>query len=137
MKRPVYLFSAALALPLALTACSTIQKSDLQHHHWNLVSINDRAVSAEIKSDLEFGEHFRINGLAGCNRFFGDAQLEGKKLTANNLASTLMACQGDAQDVESAVINTLSQGAKLSIKEQTLELKGKEYKLVYKLADWM
>lgn len=130
-------FIAAVILPIALSACSSIQKNDLQHHHWNLISINNQAISTEIKSDLEFGEGFRINGKAGCNRFFGEAQLKGKTLAAPHLASTLMACHGEAQDVESAVINTLSQGAKATIKDQKLELKGTEYTLVYELADWM
>lgn len=127
---------AALALPLALTACSSIQKTDLQHHHWNLVSIDGQAISADIKSDLEIGEGFRINGLAGCNRYFGDATLEGKKLVAPQLATTLMACHGEADTVERAVLNTL-QSAKIVLKPQGLELVGEKHKLVYKLADWM
>lgn len=140
MKRTVSTL-ALIATPFILSACtslgSQIAHEDLQHHHWNLLSINDQAVDSDIKSDLEIGEQFKINGKAGCNRFFGEAKLEKNKLAAPHLATTMMACSDEAQEIESAVLNTLGQGAKVTIKDQQLTLKGEQYTLVYQLADWM
>ena len=130
----------AAALPLMFTACAsigTVSKADLQHHHWNLISINGEAINSDIKSDLELGEHFTMNGLAGCNRFMGNAELHKGALSAPNLATTMMACNSDEQQVEAAVLQTLTQGAKVTNEGAQLVLKGENYTLVYKLADWM
>lgn len=130
---------AIITAPLVLSACSllsTVSVEDLQHHHWNLVSIDGQAISQDVKSDLEIGEGFRIHGKAGCNNYFGDAKLDGSKLLAPNLATTMMACHGQATEVERAVLSTL-QEAKIVLKAQTLELTGNKHKLVYQLADWM
>lgn len=130
----------AAATALLLTACSSgpkVVESDLLHHHWNLVAINGVAVNPEIKSDLEIAEHFSINGMAGCNRFFGNATLEQNRLKADPLASTKMACAPEAQQVETAVLQTLGQGATVNNQGQQLELVGEQYTLTYQLADWM
>ena len=130
----------AAATALLLTACSgglKLVDSDLQHHHWNLVAINGTPVNPEIKSDLEIAEHFTINGMAGCNRFFGSATLEQNRLKADPLASTKMACSPDAQQVENAVLQTLGQGATVNNQGQQLVLVGEQYTLTYQLADWM
>ena len=127
-----------LALPLALAACASspkVTETDLQHHHWNLVSIDGVAIDEKVKSDLEIGEGFRINGLAGCNRFFGEAKLDDQTLLAPNLATTMMACMDNAQQVETAVLQTLSNGVKVVNQGEYLTLTG-QHKLVYKLADW-
>ncbi|MDV2856669.1 MULTISPECIES: META domain-containing protein [Oceanimonas] len=131
-------FAATTAL--LLTACSgglKVVESDLQHHHWNLTAVNGEAVGADIKSELEIGEHFSINGQAGCNRFFGSATLKQGVLKAEPLATTQMACSPDAQKVEIAVLNTLNKGATVIQDSQQLILKGEEYTLTYQLADWM
>lgn len=128
------------ASALLLTACSggpAVVNSDLQHHHWNLSAINGVAIASEIKSDLEIAEHFTINGLAGCNRFFGSATLEGNRLVADPLASTKMACSPAEQKVEHAVLQTLGKGATINNNGTELELVGAQYTLTYTLADWM
>ncbi|GAA3547700.1 META domain-containing protein [Zobellella aerophila] len=132
------IFTAAGAL--LLTACSgglDVVESDLQHHRWQLTAINGEAVDPELKSDLEIGEHFTINGLAGCNRFFGSATLELNRLKAEPLASTQMACLPAVQQVETAVLTTLTQGAAIKHDGKQLELAGEQYTLSYQLADWM
>ena len=128
------------ASALLITACSgglKVSESDLQHHHWNLVAINGTPIATDIKSDLEIAEHFSINGLAGCNRFFGSATLTQNRLEADPLASTKMACSPAEQEVEDAVLHTLGNGATVNNNGQQLELVGEQYTLTYALADWM
>src|SRR5690554_2452675 len=131
----------AIALPIIVTACSTmgpVTKTDLQHHHWKLVSIDGVAVNPILNSDLEIGEHFTINGQAGCNRYFGEADLSDEGvLIATQLGTTMMACTEKVQIVETAVIKTLIQGAKVENKRKIMTLTGDEHTLVYELADWM
>lgn len=128
------------ASALLLTACSgglKVVDSELMHHHWNLSAINGVAINSNIKSDLEIAEHLTINGLAGCNRFFGSASVENKRLVADPLASTKMACSPAEQKVEQAVLETLGKGATINNKGAELELVGEQYTLTYTLADWM
>lgn len=135
MKTAIIVTSALL-----LTACSNgpkVSESDLQHHHWNLVAINGTTINTNIKSDLEIAEHFSINGMAGCNRFFGSASLEHNRLKADPLASTKMACSPEEQAVETAVLHTLGNGATVNNQGQQMELVGEQYTLTYALADWM
>lgn len=130
----------AVALPIILTACSTMKpvtKIDLQHHHWKLVSIDGVAVNPILNSDIELGENFTINGQAGCNRYFGEADLTDGVLKAEQLGTTMMACTEKVQTVETAVIKTLIQGAKVINKGKIMTLIGDEHTLVYELADWM
>ncbi|SRR5690554_155299 len=130
----------AIALPIIVTACSTmgpVTKTDLQHHHWKLVSIDGVEVNPILNSDLELGENFTINGQAGCNRYFGEADLTDGVLKAEKLGTTMMACTEKVQTVETAVIKTLIQGAKVINKGKIMTLIGDEHTLVYKLADWM
>lgn len=129
------------ASALLLTACSggalKVVDSELMHHHWNLSAINGVAIDSSIKSDLEIAEHFTINGLAGCNRFFGSASMQNKQLIADPLASTKMACSPAEQKVEQAVLETLGKGATVNNEGAKLELVGEQYTLTYTLADWM
>lgn len=127
---------------LLLTACSSgptteVVNSDLQHHHWTLSTIDGVAIASDIKSDLEIAEHFTINGLAGCNRFFGSARVEKNRLIADPLATTMMACSPAEQVVEQAVLETLGKGATINNQGTELTLTGDQHTLTYTLADWM
>ena len=75
---------------------------------------------------------------SGCNRYFGEANLSADGvLTASQLGTTMMACTEKVQVVETAVIKTLIQGAKVVNKGKMMTLVGDEHTLVYRLADWM
>ncbi|MGO4999689.1 META domain-containing protein [Oceanisphaera sp. W20_SRM_FM3] len=129
------------ASALLLTACSSgpaeVVNSELQHHHWTLSAIDGVAISSDIKSDLEVAEHLTINGLAGCNRFFGSASIEKNRLIAEPLATTMMACSPAEQVVEQAVLETLGKGATINNQGTELTLTGDKHTLTYTLADWM
>lgn len=133
-----YSLALLIALPLWLTACASVEQSasfsELHEHRWNLVSINGAAINSNLHSDLEIDAQLKVNGKAGCNRFFGEAKMTGTKVVAANLATTKMACAAEAEEVERAVLLTLMQGAGVHIAAQQLTLKGKEFTLEYQLA---
>ncbi|MNS23250.1 Heat shock protein HslJ [compost metagenome] len=87
--------------------------------------------------DIEIGEHFTVNGIAGCNRYFGQGHLEDDRLWVTSLGSTAMACPPRLDQVEQAVLATLMEGATLSGTPQTLILTGKQHRLEYRLRDWV
>lgn len=82
---------------LLLSACSSAPRfasQDLQHHHWVLESARwpGHRQPPQQSPHIEIGEHFTVNGIAGCNRYFGQGHLKGNKLWVTSLGSTAMAC---------------------------------------------
>ncbi|WP_439842583.1 META domain-containing protein [Aeromonas taiwanensis] len=127
---------------LLLSACSSTPRfasQDLQHHHWVLDRLDGQAIASSRVNppDIEIGEHFTVNGIAGCNRYFGQGHLEGDRLWVTSLGSTAMACPPGLDLVEQAVLATLTEGATLSGTPQTLILQGKRHRLEYKQQDWV
>ena len=127
---------------LLLSACSSAPRfasQDLQHHHWVLDKLDGQAIpSSRVNPpDIEIGEHFTINGIAGCNRYFGQGHLEDDRLWVTSLGSTAMACPPRLDQIEQAVLATLMEGATLSGTPQALILQGKRHRLEYRLRDWV
>ncbi len=82
---------------LLLSACSSTPRfasQDLQYHHWVLDRLDGQAIASSRVNppDIEIGEHFTVNGIAGCNRYFGQGHLEDDRLWVTSLGSTAMAC---------------------------------------------
>ena len=76
---------AAISLPVLVSACASngdvesITAQDLQHHNWQLVQIDGKDVVNNDKQKaprLEIGEKMMASGNAGCNNFFGQAELK-------------------------------------------------------------
>ncbi|MCF7718920.1 META domain-containing protein [Aeromonas jandaei] len=131
-----------LLIPLFLLAgCSSAPfvRQDLQHHHWVLSKLDGKPVAAlrDNPPDFEIGEHFTVNGIAGCNRYFGQGHMKGDKFWVTSLGSTEMACMPPLDTIEQAVLTTLTEGATLSGSSQDLVLQGKQHRLEYTLRDWV
>ena len=134
-----------IAMTALLGACATAPSStpltaqSLQHHHWVLEKIDGLPLLAErgTAPDLEIGEHLRANGSAGCNRYFGQVELQGSQLRIKQMASTMMLCQSPQQDWERAMTSTLSDWSEVTLGEQQLLLKGPQHELQFKLQDWV
>ena len=138
-------FLSLIALTALLSACATAPSStpltaqSLQHHHWVLEKIGGLPLLAENGKapDLEIGEHLRANGSAGCNRYFGQVELQDSQLRIKQMASTMMLCQSPQQDWERAMTSTLSDWSEVTLGEQQLLLKGPQHELQFKLQDWV
>ena len=85
--------------------------------------------------DLEIGEHLRANGSAGCNRYFGQVEVQGTQLRIKQMA--MMFCPPPRQDWERAMTSTLSEWSEANLSEQQLRLKGPQHELQFKLQDWV
>ena len=131
---------AIILTSLLLTACTTPSalRQELMHHHWVLESVDQRPVQSERgrAPDLEIGEHFTVNGIAGCNRYFGKGNLKQGRFWVTSLGSTEMACGATLDVVEQAVLTTLRQGAALTTDAQGLTLQGEQHTLRYRLEEW-
>ncbi|NOH26144.1 META domain-containing protein [Vibrio europaeus] len=137
---------AAITLPLVVTACASngddvkqITAQDLQHHNWELVSIDGEAVVADSRQNpprLEIGERMTANGNAGCNNFFGQAELKDNQFRIEKMGMTMKMCVGDVMDVEQAFGQTLSDWSDMTLTQDTMVLKNDVHTLTFKLNDW-
>ncbi len=138
---------AAVTLPVILTACQStgeeemqITAQDLQHHNWELVQVDGKDV---VKNDrlktpnLEIGEKMMANGNAGCNNFFGQAEIKDNQFRIEKMAKTRKMCIGDVMETEQAVSQTLQDWSNMTLTKDTLTLKNDVHTLSYTLRDYM
>lgn len=97
---------------------------DLEGTRWVLVRLGDEAVSVSDNQRepffvLEPGEH-RVAGTGGCNRLIGGYELDGNRLTFQQLALTRMACPD--MKYENAFAKALEATATWTISGAHLEL---------------
>ncbi len=89
MKNRLPILVALVVLSLFVSACSAGAK--LNGNAWELTAINGSAPISGTNVSLSFDED-GVAGSAGCNRYFGSYEVDGKKLSFGPLGSTRMAC---------------------------------------------
>ncbi len=147
MKLSLKTLVAAISLPVLMTACTSngdnvkeITAQDLQHHNWELVQIDGSKIELTERQKaprLEIGENLTANGNAGCNNFFGQAELENNQLRIEKMAMTKKMCFGDIMIIEKAMSTTLSDWSDITLTKDGLVLKNAEHELTFTLRDWV
>ena len=140
----------AISLPVLMAACSsngdmmtdaTVSADMLQHHNWQLTEVDGNAVATPEKMEaprLEIGEKMTANGNAGCNNFFGQAELnKGGQFRIEKMGMTMKMCMGDAMTTEQAMSSTLSSWSDITLTKENLILKGQDHELTFTLRDWV
>lgn len=146
MKLSLKTLLAALSLPVLVTACATngddvktITQADLQHHNWTLTQVDGKAIQVEEGQqapNLEVGEKMTANGNAGCNTFFGQAELKDNQFRIEKMGTTMKMCMGESMNVESAFSKTLSDWSDMTLTKDSLTLTSEAHTLEFKLSDW-
>ncbi len=147
MKLSLKTLVAAISLPVLMTACASngdnvkeITAQDLQHHNWELVQIDGNKIELTERQKaprLEIGENLTANGNAGCNNFFGQAELKNNQLRIEKMGMTMKMCIGDIMSVEQAMSTTLSDWSDITLTKDGLILKNSEHELTFTLRDWV
>ncbi|HDY8226993.1 TPA: META domain-containing protein [Vibrio vulnificus] len=137
---------AAISMPLLMTACVSngdnmkqLTAQDLQHHNWELVSIDGNAITINEHQQaprLEVGENMMTNGNAGCNNFFGQAELKDNQFRIEKMGMTMKMCIDDAMSTEQVVSQTLSDWSDITLTKDSLVLKNSNHTLTFTLKDW-
>ena len=127
MKR--YLFLISLVV-LGLVSCNSSKNMvKLTDVKWVLETLDGNKPEMKESGNEVFirlnGTEKRISGMAGCNRFFGNYEMEGKKLKFSHMGSTRMACPD--MEIESVFFKMLEDTDSFVIKDNKLSLmqKGK------------
>ena len=146
MKLSLKTLVAAISLPVLMTACASngdnvkeITAQDLQHHNWQLVQIDGKNIAAEERQAprLEIGENITANGNAGCNNFFGQAELKDNQLRIEKMGMTMKMCMEDQMKIEKVMSETLSDWSDITLTNEGLVLKNADHELTFELRDWV
>lgn len=74
---------------------------------WRVQEIDGRHVLDHPPSTLSVEGRERVTGQAGCNRFFGRADLDAGRLVIGQVGSTRMACATSVMDQEQRFLRAL------------------------------
>lgn len=146
MKLSLKTLVVAISLPVLMTACASngdnvkqITAQDLQHHNWQLVQIDGKNIAAEERQAprLEIGENLTANGNAGCNNFFGQAELKDNQLRIEKMGMTMKMCMEDQMKIEKVMSETLSDWSDITLTNEGLVLINADHELTFELRDWV
>ncbi|MHC6529881.1 MULTISPECIES: META domain-containing protein [unclassified Vibrio] len=137
MKR-LLLTTIGCAALLSMTACSSpvvdVTPDMLQNQQWKLTQVDGNAVSTN--ATLEINDEARAAGSTGCNRFFGQSELQGNRIRVERMGMTRMACLDESKmKTEQIVAGVLTDWSDVSIQDGELILKGVSHTLTYVLAN--
>ena len=106
---------AALVLGVFLASCASGQQPkappDLLKTEWLLEDLAGRGVLDRIQATLAFPGPNKVAGNGSCNRFFGGVKISGESIKFDALASTRMACEGEAVSNQEANYLKALEGA--------------------------
>ncbi|EMK3512588.1 META domain-containing protein [Vibrio parahaemolyticus] len=147
MKLSLKTLVTAISLPVLMTACASngddvkeITAQDLQHHNWELVRVDGKNIVLDENQKaarLEIGENLTANGNAGCNNFFGQAELKNNQLRIEKMGMTMKMCMEDQMKIENAMTQTLSNWSDITLTKDGLVLKNADHELTFTLRDWV
>ncbi|EGQ8134590.1 META domain-containing protein [Vibrio parahaemolyticus] len=147
MKLSLKTLVTAISLPVLMTACASngddvkeITAQDLQHHNWELVQVDGKNIVLDENQKaarLEIGENLTANGNAGCNNFFGQAELKNNQLRIEKMGMTMKMCMEDQMKIENAMTQTLSNWSDITLTKNGLVLKNADHELTFTLRDWV
>ncbi|MGR5142017.1 META domain-containing protein [Photobacterium sp. DNB23_23_1] len=135
---------AALAVPFILAACASnteseptiamLTNTDLASYNWvlNKVDGNDLKIVEPFQApNLQLSADLAANGHAGCNRYFGQAELNEGKLRIEKMGMTMMACPEPAMELERVMSATLMDWSSATVAGNQLTLAGTEHTLTF------
>lgn len=108
---------------------------------WLLDKVNGQPIEAKRApaSSLRISRPVRdlpsgIEGLAGCNRFFGEGKLRAQKLVFESLSTTVIECPAQLDGLETTVLDTISNEPRVTFLGQQLILRASGHTLEYRPA---
>lgn len=97
--------SLLIAVLIAAGGCGSMDRNEaapspLAASRWVARAIDGEPVAEGVESTLTFAEGGRVAGSTGCNRYTGQATIDGAALTFGPIATTRMACPPPRMDEE-------------------------------------
>lgn len=115
-----------------IAACET-GNVPLEDTDWKLTHLGDATVTSASEQQAAYfvlnSENHRVSGSGGCNRLMGSYELNGDRLTFDQMASTMMACI-KGMDTEKKFLDALGRVKSWKITGQQLSLSDAEGKVI-------
>jgi putative lipoprotein len=107
---------------------------------WKLTELNGKAPGSDSQGvetppasiTLDESAH-RVSGTGGCNRIMGPYEVDGRSLHFKSTATTMMACAGEVMEQERGFLEALAATRTYRIHGSTLQLLGKDGKVLARL----
>jgi heat shock protein HslJ len=77
------------------------------------------------------------NGNAGCNNFFGQAELNDNQFRIEKMGMTMKMCDDASMGTEMAMSQVLTNWSDMTLTKDSLELKNDAHTLTFTLRDWV
>ena len=108
-------------MTILLTACAGA--NPLADTTWELVSYGSiDSPTPALPARISFDAEERVSGSLGCNSFSGSYRVSGDKLEFDSLMTTLMGCEAQRMNQETAVMMLLSGTLSFEIDSDTLTI---------------
>lgn len=102
---------------------------------WTLSTLDDpKALTIPSDGDevaIEFTQDGKVNGYAGCNRFFGTYTTQGNTISFDGVGMTRRMCDPTSMAVEDSLSKLLHGDSVIEIQQETLILKKDQIKAVF------
>lgn len=110
---------------IALASCKSVESDvKLTERKWVLESMDGEKPQLKVAHNrvtMQFNDtEKRVSGMAGCNRFFGGYEMDGKKLKFSHMGATRMTCPDI--EVEMKFFKILEDTDNFQIKDHQLTL---------------
>lgn len=87
--------------------------------------------SGDDKVAIEFTQDGKVNGYAGCNRFFGTYTTQGNTISFDGVGMTRRMCDSESMAIEDSLSKLLHGDSVIEIQQETLILKKDQIKAVF------
>jgi len=121
------LVAASAIVMGAQTRATEVERSPLTDTDWTLTQIEGETPLEGRGLDLSFAKDGRFGASAGCNRFMGEAEIDGEAITfPDKIAGTMMACPEGLAEQEETVLALLARVTSYQIEPTALILLDEE-----------
>jgi len=115
---PPFAYRAVLSLPDGMAAtgcCLGAAPHAIVGRAWRVVDIDGTRVSPGQETPQLRFEEGRVTGTSGCNRFFGEMNIDGRSLEIGDLGSTRMMCPEPVMAIEARLLDALQATARYGL----------------------
>ncbi|MCP4358634.1 MAG: META domain-containing protein [Chloroflexi bacterium] len=117
------------------TAVDTAESDPLNGTSWVLQSMQGNALVENSETTIAFQDG-GVNGVAGCNNYFGSYQIDGNHIDMGPIGSTEMFCEPEAlMAQETAYLGTLRLATQFQIEDDQLILMDEEETILLTYTD--
>ena len=117
------ILSTLLFVMLVITSCGNKPNEGKLSGKFHIISLNQNSELPENLTITFDVEAKKISGFSGCNNFFGSFTAANGVIELGQMGATRKMCDGDANKIETEMLQMLSKVNIFSFENNTLNLK--------------